>query len=195
MTKLNYKNKKLKLHLQLFLSTLYLSSVTFGGGYVIISFMKKIFVEKHNWLTEDEMIDITTIAQSSPGSIAINASVLVGYKMAGITGAFVTVLGTVLPPLFIISFISIIYSKFSQNENVKFVLKGMNAGVSAVIIDVSTSMFKKIKKSFSSYIILFFSFLSVFLLNIDVKIIILATIILGLIRFFIHKNKKKEHQE
>jgi len=191
MTKLNYKNKKLKLHLQLFLSTLYLSSVTFGGGYVIISFMKKIFVEKHNWLTEDEMLDITTLAQSSPGSIAINASVLVGYKMAGITGAFVTVLGTVAPPLFIISFISIIYSKFSQNENVKFVLKGMNSGVSAVIIDVSTSMFKKIKKSFFSYTIFFSSFLLVFLLNIDVKIIIISSIILGLARFFIFKKNNE----
>ena len=86
----------------LFLSTFQLSACTFGGGFVIIPLMRKKFVEEFHWIGEQEMMDLTAIAQASPGAIAVNASILVGYHAAGIPGAMVTVLGTVLPPLIII---------------------------------------------------------------------------------------------
>ena len=88
---------------KLFCSTFYLSAFTFGGGYVIIPLMRKKFVEQLHWIDEEEMMDLTAIAQSSPGAIAVNASILVGYRVAGVPGALVTVLGTVLPPLIILS--------------------------------------------------------------------------------------------
>ena len=84
---------------KLFCSTFYLSAFTFGGGYVIIPLMRKKFVEQYHWIEEEEMLDLTAIAQSSPGAIAVNASILIGYRLAGLFGALVTVLGTVLPPL------------------------------------------------------------------------------------------------
>ena len=77
----------------LFLSTLQLSACTFGGGFVIIPLMRRKFVEQLHWIDEQEMLDLTAIAQSSPGAIAVNASILVGYHAAGISGALVTVLG------------------------------------------------------------------------------------------------------
>ena len=93
-------------YLTLFTSTFTLSAFTFGGGFVIIPLMRKKFVEQLHWIDEEEMMDLTAIAQSSPGAIAVNASILVGYRVAGVPGALVTVLGTVLPPLIILSIIS-----------------------------------------------------------------------------------------
>ena len=100
---------------KLFFSTFKLSACTFGGGFVIIPLMRKKFVEELGWIDEDEMLDLTAIAQSSPGAIAVNASILVGYHVAGFPGAMLTVLGTVLPPLIIISIISMFYQAFRDN--------------------------------------------------------------------------------
>ena len=97
---------------KLFFSTFKLSACTFGGGFVIIPLMRKKFVEELGWIEEDEMMDLTAIAQSSPGAIAVNASILVGYHVAGFPGAMLTVLGTILPPLMIISIISMFIRHF-----------------------------------------------------------------------------------
>ena len=81
---------------KLFISTLYLSAFTFGGGYVIVTLMKKKFVDAYHWIEEDEMLDLVAIAQSSPGAIAVNGAIVVGYKLVGIPGAIVAILGTIL---------------------------------------------------------------------------------------------------
>lgn len=127
-------------YLTLFWSTFRLSACTFGGGFVIIPLMRKKFVEKLHWIEEDEMMDLTAIAQSSPGAIAVNASILVGYHVGGIPGAMLTVLGTVLPPLIIISIISFFYTLFRDNTYVNMAMTGMLAGVAAVILDVVINM-------------------------------------------------------
>lgn len=124
----------------LFLSTFQLSAFTFGGGFVIIPLMRKKFVEKLKWIDEQEMLDLTAIAQSSPGAIAVNASILVGYRVAGVPGALLTVLGTILPPLIIISVISMFYAAFRDNTIVNMAMNGMLAGVAAVICDVVLTM-------------------------------------------------------
>lgn len=98
------KNKKIVL-LKLFISTLYLSTFTFGGGYVIVTLMKKKFVDEYHWIEENEMLDLVAIAQSSPGAIAVNGAIVVGYKLAGAAGIFVAILGTVLPPIIIFVFL------------------------------------------------------------------------------------------
>ena len=92
-------NNKMNKYRTLFLSALQLSTFTFGGGVVIIPLMRKKFVEKLHWIDEQEMMDYTAIAQSSPGAIAVNAAILVGYRVAGIAGALIAVLGTVLPKI------------------------------------------------------------------------------------------------
>ena len=134
------ETKNLKFYLKLFSSTFTLSAFTFGGGYVIIPLMRKKFVEQLHWIDEEEMMDLTAIAQSSPGAIAVNASILVGYRVAGVPGALVTVLGTVLPPLIILSIISFFYTAFRDNRIVALVMRGMQAGVAAVICDVVLTM-------------------------------------------------------
>lgn len=132
---------------KLFLATFSLSAVTFGGGFVIVSLMKKKFVEELGWLEENEMLDITAIAQSSPGPIPINASVVLGYRMAGITGTVVAILGTVIPPMFLISLISLFYTQFRENRLIATALQIMRAGVAAVIFDAALNLAKNVCKT------------------------------------------------
>lgn len=107
--KIRRKNvkKKQKVLWKLFLSTLYLSAFTFGGGYVIVTLMKDKFVDKYHWIEENEMLDLIAIAQSAPGAIAVNGAIVVGYKLAGLAGVLTAIFGTVLPPFLIISAISV----------------------------------------------------------------------------------------
>ena len=129
------ENRK-KILMKLFVSTLYLSAFTFGGGYVIVTLMKKKFVEELQWLEEDEMLDVTAITQSAPGPLPVNASVIIGYRIAVVIGSLTAILGTFLPPMIIISIISLFYEQFRTNPYISTALQVMRAGVAAVIFDV-----------------------------------------------------------
>ena len=133
-------NGRKKVLWQLFFSTLYLSAFTFGGGYVIVTLMKDKFVDELHWIEEEEMLDLVAIAQSSPGAIAVNGAIVIGYKLAGFAGVFVAVIGTVIPPFVIIAMLSVCYSAFRSNFFVSQMLEGMQAGVGAVIASVSYEM-------------------------------------------------------
>lgn len=132
--------KDFRFFCKLFTSTFTLSAFTFGGGYVIIPMMRRKFVEQYHWMEEDEVLDMTAIAQSSPGPVAVNAAILMGYRLAGGLGALVAAVGTVLPPLFIIAVISVGYEAFRDNVYVSRVLRGMQAGVAAVVFSVVLRM-------------------------------------------------------
>ena len=175
--------KDLAFYRKLFTSTFYLSAFTFGGGYVIIPLMRKKFVEQFHWIEEDEMLDLTAIAQSAPGAIAVNASILIGYRLAGFVGAMVTVAGTVLPPLIILSVISLAYTAFQNSLIVALVLRGMQAGVAAVIADVVISMGWDIlkKKKILPIFIMFASFLASVVFDVNVILIILVCAVIGLL--------------
>lgn len=108
------KNKPHKLWV-LFLTTLYISAFTFGGGFVIVTFMKHKFVDELHWINEQEMLDFTALAQSCPGAIAVNAAILVGWNVYGLAGMLVATLGTILPPMIILSVVSFFYAIFSAN--------------------------------------------------------------------------------
>jgi chromate transporter len=186
-------NKDLKFYFKLFASTFYLSAFTFGGGFVIIPLMRKKFVEQYNWIDEKEMLDLTAIAQSSPGAIAVNAAILVGYRLSGVLGALITVLGTVLPPLIILSVISVAYTAFRDSLIVKYILKGMQAGVAAVILDVVVSMVIDLLKERKvlPVVVMIGAFIATFFLNIDVVLVIFASGITGGIAMYYTKHIKK----
>lgn len=166
---------------KLFLSTFQLSACTFGGGFVIIPLMRRKFVEELHWIEEQEMMDLTAIAQSAPGAIAVNASILVGYHVAGVAGALITVLGTVTPPLIIISVISLFYTAFRDNAVVNMVMAGMLAGVAAVICDVVITMGKGIfqKKRILPAAVMAASFAAVRFWGINIILIILICAVIG----------------
>lgn len=185
--------EKGKLLIKLFLTTLYISAFTFGGGFVIVTLMKKKFVDEYGWLSDDEMLDITAMSESCPGPIAVNAAVLVGWKLAGFLGMLVAVLGTIIPPLVVISVISFFYNAFASNKYVALLLKGMQAGVAAVILDVVLSLGKKVLKSRSWIDIttMIIAFAIAFFTNINVIFIILAATLLGVLREIISHRRSE----
>lgn len=187
------ENKK-HIYRKLFSSTFYLSAFTFGGGFVIIPLMKKKFVDDLQWIEEDEMLNLAAIAQSSPGAVAVNASILLGYRVAGILGALVTILGTVLPPLIIISVISYFYKAFRDNIIVNAVLKGMQAGVAAVIADVVLNLGGNVvkEKDLISAILMVLAFIATFFLKINVMYIILVCGCAGAAKVIIQERKTKK---
>lgn len=169
---------------KLFISTLYLSTFTFGGGYVIVTLLKQKFVDELHWIDEEEMLDLVAIAQSSPGAIAVNGAIVVGYKLAGIPGILVSVLGAVLPPFVILTVISAFYSAFKSNMVIQSLLHGMTAGVSAVIISVVWDMASGIVKAKDALLIVVMicAFIANYFLRINVIFIILAAAGIGTVR-------------
>ena len=167
----------------LFTSTFKISAFTFGGGFVIVPLMKKRFVNDLDWIGEEEMLDIAALAQSSPGAIAVNAAILLGYRIAGFKGALVSILGTILPPFIIISIISYFYDAFSNNKIIRVLLKGMQAGIAAVVLDVAVGMAKNIFKTKKIIPILTMigAFIATFIFNINILYIILFSATIGII--------------
>ncbi|MBQ9563231.1 MAG: chromate transporter [Lachnospiraceae bacterium] len=175
----------------LFFSTLYLSAFTFGGGYVIVTLLKRKFVDELHWIEEDEMLDLVAIAQSSPGPIAVNGAIVVGYKLAGLAGVLCSVLGAIIPPFVILSVISLFYTAFRDNFVVQAVLSGMRAGVSAVILSVVWDMFLGVwkQKDVLLLAVMAVSFVLNYFLKINVIWLILGTALFGVIRTVIAGRK------
>ena len=165
---------------KLFISTLYLSAFTFGGGYVIVTLMKKKFVDQYHWIDDEEMLDLIAIAQSSPGAIAVNGAIVVGYKLA-----------TVLPPFVIISILSVFYAAFQSNVWIRLLLEGMQSGVAAVIASVVYDMGRGIirEKTPISLLIMGGAFLANYMFQINAVYIILFCITLGCLQTWYQKRR------
>ena len=187
------KNKR-EVLVKLFLSTLYLSAFTFGGGYVIVTLMKKKFVDDYHWIEENEMLDLVAIAQSAPGPIAVNGAIVVGYKLAGLAGTLVAIIGTIIPPFVIISLISAFYHAFRDNYLVSQMLEGMQAGVGAVIASVTYEMGSGIvkEKSITSIVIMAGAFIASCIYKINVVYIVIVCGIIGVIRACMNKRGEKQ---
>ena len=168
----------------LFKSMFALSACTFGGGFVIVSLMKKRYVEELKWLEEDEMLDVTAITQSAPGPLPVNASVIIGYRIAGIIGSLTAILGTILPPMIIISVISLFYEQFRTNPYINTALQ--------VVINLAANV---VHTRRSLYIgMMMIAFIATYVLDVSAMIIILTCLGIGLIDLMIQttKNKKGE---
>ncbi len=177
----------------LFIKTFTISAFTFGGGYVIVPLMKEIFVDELNWIDEDEMLDLISISQSSPGAMAVNVSMLVGYKVSGFLGSMVAILATIIPPITVISIITLFYDAFSSNLYVANFLRGMQSGVSALIFSVVFDLSKKIfvSKEILNYVLLFGAIILKMVFNVNVVKIILICALIGLINGMISIIRKK----
>lgn len=187
------RESKGKVLWKLLLSTLYISAFTFGGGFVIITFMKRKFVDELHWIDEDEMLDLAALAQSSPGAIAVNAAILVGWRVAGFAGMLVAVVGTIVPPMLILTVISFFYQAFATNRYVSLVLKGMQAGVAAVILDVVCGLGAKVLKTkkLVLYLVMVAAFVATVVFNVNVIYIILAAAGIGILLEVGKKTGKK----
>jgi chromate transporter len=178
------------LYFTLFIQTFTLSAFTIGGGYVIVPLMRKAFVEKLGWIEEQEMLDMIAIAQSAPGVIAVNTSILVGYKVAKIKGALVTLLGTILPPLIILTILSYVYEAIRDNAIVQTLFYGMSIGVAVVILDAVTSMAKAVlsQKKMLPVILMIGAFLATIVLEVHIVLIIALCAAVGIFTTLIAKK-------
>lgn len=181
------------LYWKIFLSTFTLSAFTFGGGYVIVPLMQKKFVNQYGWIDEKEMLDLVAVAQSAPGPIAVNASIMIGYRLGGVLGAFVSMFGTILPPFVIIAVISFFYQAFRDNYYVSVVMKGMQAGVAAVIVDAVVKMAINVgkEKSVVSYIIMIGAFVVSYFFGINIIFVILACAAIGIVATIVREKRAK----
>lgn len=177
------KMNKMKQYFWLFKINIFISAFTFGGGYVVITMIRKYFVEDKKYFDEDTLLEMAAISQSSPGAIAINFSGLAGYYVAGLPGAIISCVAAIIPPLCILTVVSMYYQTIKDNAMLSAVLKGMEAGVAALIVDVVISMYQVIyqQKLYLSMILIPLSFVANFFFNIHVLYIIFFNIFICLI--------------
>ncbi len=131
----------------LFLSFLKIGLFSFGGGYTMIAFYEREFVEKKKYIGSDEFSDILVLAESTPGPIAINGATYIGYRTAGVFGAFVSTLATCIPSFVIIYLISLFFDKFLELTYVRYAFRGIQAGVPLLIMTAGWKMLKKMKRT------------------------------------------------
>jgi len=162
--------------LTLFLSVFKISAFTFGGGYVIVPLMRRRFSEELKWVAPEEMMDMIAIGQSAPGPIAVNTSILLGYRLMGLKGALVSVLGTALPPLIVLTVVSMFYDAFRESAWVAALLNAMRAGVAAVIADVVWTLAGGVfrKRRALPVALMVAAFLAVWAFKVSVVLVLLA---------------------
>lgn len=139
--------KKIKFLCELFLSMMKIGMFTFGGGYAMINLLDNEFVERKKWIDSEEFMDIVTIAESTPGPIAINCSTYIGYKRCGFSGALFATLGMCIPSFVVIYLISLFFNQFLTVSAVASAFKGIQVCVIFLILSAGLKMLRKIKKS------------------------------------------------
>lgn len=167
--------------LQLFLTFFKIGAFTFGGGYAMVPLIQKEIVEGKGWITDDDILEIIAIAESTPGPIAINTATFVGYRVAGFWGAAMATFGTVLPSFVIILIISNILRQFQNSKAVQYAFNGIRAGVLAMIIKALFNMYKKVPKGTVSYIVIAASFILTAFLDVPVLAVIIGCAAFGLV--------------
>lgn len=175
---MNGKGKRMA---ELFAAFFRIGAFTFGGGYAMIPLIQKEVVENKKWITDEDILEIVAIAESTPGPIAINAATFVGYKVAGFFGAMFATLGVVLPSFVIISAIAGVLELFEDAKVVKYAFNGVRAGVLALIIKALISMYKKCPKNLLSYVVMAGAFVAAAFLKINVLLVIIGCAVVGLV--------------
>lgn len=187
----------MKIILELFISFFKIGLFTFGGGYAMIAQIKEVFVEKKKWITEEELLEIVTIAESTPGPIAINIATYIGFKKKKVLGSIFSTLGVILPSFIIILIISFFIEQFMEIKVVKYAFVGINVGVSFLILKTGLNMFKKVEKKLIPLLMFIIVFILLILFEILAMklssiIYILVGGIIGIIYYSITNKNKEE---
>ena len=181
-------------YLKLFLEFFKIGLFTFGGGLSMLPFIEKAVVEKNKWMTDEEMIDMLAISESTPGPIAINCATFVGYKVGKIRGGIMATLGVVLPSFIIICIISLFYEKFLEVEVIRWAFLGIKAGVAALILNAGIKVFKKSDHNLFSIAIMLLALEIALFTSIHTVFVIIFGLVVGVVFYILlyHFDKKKE---
>jgi len=183
---------KFKKALHLFITFFKIGAFTFGGGYAMIPLIQHEVVEKNHWITDDDILEIIAISESTPGPIAINSATFIGYRICGFWGSFFSTLGVVLPSFVIILAISYVLNEFQELKAVQYAFNGIRAGVLALLIKALVGMYKKSPKNLISYIVIASSFIVAAFVDISVLWIIVGCALFGLITAFYADRRAKK---
>ena len=186
--------------LTLFFTFIKIGLFTFGGGYAMIPIIENICVDRKKWITHEEMMDVTVIAESTPGPIAINCATYVGYKQKGIWGAIAATLGVVLPSFIIIYLISLFLNNLLEITWIANAFKGIRIAVGILILDAGIRMFVKMKKKVIPCIILVSAFIvmmiiNVFAWNFSSVLLILIAALISLVIYLIQGSPSEKGGE
>ena len=177
---------------ELFRTFFKIGAFTFGGGYAMIELIKQETVAKHHWITEEDILDVVAIAESTPGPIAINAATFIGYKIDGIKGSLAATAGVVLPSFLIIYAISFILRQFENFAGVRYAFFGIRAAVLALIVQALLSMYHACPKGKMEYILMAGAFAAVALFDCSVLAVIACAAIIGFASRHLLQKEKKE---
>lgn len=176
---------------QVFASFFKIGAFTFGGGYAMIPLIQKEAVEKRHWVTDEDILDIIAIAESTPGPIAINSATFVGYKAAGVLGSVCATLGVVLPSFTIILLLSFVLQQFSDFKPVVYAFNGIRAGVLALLVKALWTMYKKSPKGWAAYVVMAGAFILTAIFDINVIFVLIGCAVFGLVTSLIMERRAK----
>lgn len=190
------EKKKVSL-LDLFFVFAKVGGLTIGGGLAMIAVIEKELVQRKKWITDEELLDMIAVAESTPGVIAVNSATFVGYKLKGFLGALLATLAVVLPSFIVISLISLVFEWFLGFELVQFAFKGANAAVAILILNAALKLFKKCEKGLYTYITLTLSIvlgLIFIIFNVSTIFIIILGLVIGIVYYIILDNINKRQE-
>lgn len=167
--------------LTMFFTFLKIGAFTFGGGYAMIPLIESEVVAKHSWIKKEEFLDIIVISQSFPGALAVNSSIFIGYKIGGILGAILALMGSVIPSFFIILIVAHFFLQFRNNHIVNLIFKGISATVPMLILSGVVKLSKSLHKTKTNLIIIALTIISVAIFDIHPVIIIFVCAVFGII--------------
>lgn len=176
-------------YFELFITFFKTGLFTFGGGYAMVPVISEEIAHKKKWITDEDILEIVAIAESTPGPIAINTATFVGYRTGGFIGALLATLGTVLPSFLIIFAISGILSLFYDLKPVRYAFFGIRAGVLALLIKALWLMYKKAPKGKIAYIVMAGAFIAAAFLKINMILIIAGCGVFGLVTSLIIRRR------
>ena len=177
---------------QVFWTFFKIGAFTFGGGYAMIPLIQKETVDNHKWITEDDIMEIIAIAESTPGPIAINSATFVGYRTCGVLGAAAATLGVVLPSFMIILAISGVLRQFQDLKAVQYAFNGIRAGVLALLFKALWGMYKKSPKSWAAYVVMAAAFVLTAFTSVDMIFVIIGCAVFGLVTALLAERRMQK---
>lgn len=183
---------RLKTLWQVFIAFLKIGGFTFGGGIAMIPLIQKEAAENKNWVTDDDILEIVAIAESTPGPIAINAATFVGYRAAGFWGSVAATFGVVLPPFLVILALSFVLRQFQALTVVQYAFAGIRAGVLALLCKSLWTMFKKSPKGIFGYIAMAAAFVLTAILDVNILFVVIGCGVYGVVTSAIMERRAKK---
>lgn len=176
---------KLKRILGVFLTFFKIGLFTFGGGQAMIPLIEREIADSRGWVSREDISDVFAVCQSVPGSIAVNSATFVGYKVAGVAGAFVATIGVIIPSFVIIFIISGLLNQFGELKAVRYAFAGIRAGVLALILNALVSMYRQCPKGLAAYIIMAVAFIGAAFVSGSTIYIIIGAAVAGVVLTFV----------